>query len=162
MAAGYPVATISKLLILSDRRVQQLAKDGIIPQPVDGKYDLAGCIQGYIRFSRENETKGAPAENGINVNNERARLAKAQADMAVMTAEKMSGELVSAEDMRGALDLVVAGVRANLLNNTPTRIAARAKSEKGTRKIKKICHEEISSALAAISGLDPATLRVPD
>lgn len=44
----YKVAVIARFLNLTERRVQQLARDGIIPKPEKGKYDLVGCVQGYI------------------------------------------------------------------------------------------------------------------
>lgn len=40
-APTYPVATIAKLLLLSDRRVQQLTKEGVIPKEERGRYELA-------------------------------------------------------------------------------------------------------------------------
>ncbi len=60
--------------------------------------------------------------------------------------------------MKEALDLVVAEVRANLLNNAPTRIAARAKSEKKEASIKLIAKEEIGAALRKLSTTDPTSL----
>ena len=70
----------------------------------------------------------------------------------------MRGALVDAEQMKEALDLVVAEVRANLLNNAPTRIAARAKSEKKEASIKLIAKEEIGAALRKLSTADPTSL----
>ena len=78
--------------------------------------------------------------------------------MAEMEAAKMRGALVDAEQMKEALDLVVAEVRANLLNNAPTRIAARAKSEKKEASIKLIAKEEIGAALRKLSTTDPTSL----
>jgi len=49
-------------------------------------------------------------------------------------------------------------VRANLLNNAPTRIAARAKSEKKEASIKLIAKEEIGAALRKLSTTDPTSL----
>jgi hypothetical protein len=46
----YKVAVIARFLNLTERRVQQLARDGIIPKPEKGKYDLVGCVQGYIGY----------------------------------------------------------------------------------------------------------------
>ena len=39
-AATYPVSTIAKLLMLTERRVQQLTADGVIPKPERGRYEL--------------------------------------------------------------------------------------------------------------------------
>jgi hypothetical protein len=49
-----PIAVIARLLDLTERRVQQLARDGIIPAsartgPERGRYDLVGTVRGYAR-----------------------------------------------------------------------------------------------------------------
>ncbi len=46
----YKVAIIARFLNLTERRVQQRARDGIIPKAEKGKYDLVQCVHGYVRF----------------------------------------------------------------------------------------------------------------
>lgn len=46
------VQEISKILDMSPRRVQQLAKAGIIPRSRRGNYDFVPSIQAYIRYLR--------------------------------------------------------------------------------------------------------------
>lgn len=72
----YPVTTIAKIFGVTDRRVQKLAKDGVIPKAERGKYDLIGCVQAYIRYLQNNSL-----DNGnFDLRGERARLTKEQAD----------------------------------------------------------------------------------
>ena len=74
----YPVTTISKLFNVTDRRVQQLATDVIIPKATRGQYDLIACVQSYIVYLQQNAT-----DNGMgsfDLRGERARLTKGQAD----------------------------------------------------------------------------------
>lgn len=156
----YPVSVIAKLLKLTERRVQQLSKEGVIPKAEHGRYELAAAVQGYVGYLQERiAPRGADVDpNKADYHTEKARLTKSQADMAEMEAAKMRGALVDAEQMKEALDLVVAEVRANLLNNAPTRIAARAKSEKKEASIKLIAKEEIGAALRKLSTTDPTSL----
>ena len=74
---AYPVSTIAKLFNLTERRVQQLASDGVIPKADRGKYDLVACVRGYIGFLQDRafgkEVIHADAHQ------ERARLLRAQA-----------------------------------------------------------------------------------
>lgn len=51
--ADYSLSTIAELLLLDERRVQQLSKAGRIPKTSRGKYELVGCVQGYVRYLRE-------------------------------------------------------------------------------------------------------------
>ena len=53
------VAELGELLDLSPRRLQQLAKEGIIPKDVRGRYDLAGAVHGYSRYLQDQ-----PARDG--------------------------------------------------------------------------------------------------
>jgi phage terminase Nu1 subunit (DNA packaging protein) len=156
----YPVSVIAKLLKLTERRVQQLSKEGVIPKAEHGRYELAAAVQGYVGYLQERiAPRGADGDpEKADYHTEKARLTKSQADMAEMDAAKMRGSLVDAVQMKEALDLVVAEVRANLLNNAPTRIAARAKSEKKEASIKLIAKEEIGAALRKLSTTDPTSL----
>ena len=54
MATSFNIVAISKLLKLTERRVQQLAKDGIIPKAERGKYDLVSSVHGYVDFLKAN------------------------------------------------------------------------------------------------------------
>ena len=44
-----PISVISSLLDISERRVQQLSKAGVIPKAARGRYELIGSVRGYIR-----------------------------------------------------------------------------------------------------------------
>ena len=48
-----PLSTIAKLLDLTERRVNQLAKDGVLPKSARGRYELVPVVRAYIRFLRE-------------------------------------------------------------------------------------------------------------
>lgn len=147
----YPVKTIAHLLKLTERRVQQLSKDGVIPRASRGRYEIEAAVQGYVTFLQDRVSLGSDDGEEIDYYKEKARKTKAEADIAEMEAEKMSGELISAEEISSALDLIISEVRSNLLNNTPTRIAARAKSERSAAAIKAIAKSEITAALLVLS-----------
>jgi phage terminase Nu1 subunit (DNA packaging protein) len=153
----YGVEVIARLLNLTPRRVQQLAKEGVIPKAARGKYALAPSVIGYVTYLQE-KLENPSGESQINLNAERARKTKAEADMAEMEAAKMRGDLVDAIEMKDALDLVMSEVKTKLLNNVPTRIAARAKSVKKEAEIKAIAKEEIAGSLQVLSTTDPSDL----
>jgi len=81
-----PIGVIAKLLDLSERRVQQLSREGVIPKATRGQYDLIGSVRGYVRYLRDQAAKaqaGAPDYAA-----ERARFIRARADLAEMEAEE--------------------------------------------------------------------------
>lgn len=93
----YPASTLAKLFHLTERRVQQLAKEGIIPKGAKGKYELVGSVRGYVKYlhdralGRSDATYTDPTDIRI----ERKRLIKAQAERAEQENQKQRGELIA-------------------------------------------------------------------
>jgi phage terminase Nu1 subunit (DNA packaging protein) len=119
-AATQPIAVIAKLLDLSERRVQQLSREGVIPKATRGQYDLIGSVRGYVRYLRDQAARaqaGAP-----DYASERARFIRARADLAEMEAEQRRGALIAAEDVEAAWIAVLALLRTRLLA-LPDRLA---------------------------------------
>ena len=99
-AATQPIGVIAKLLDLSERRVQQLSREGVIPKAERGQYDLIGSVRGYVRYLRDQAQKaqaGAPDYAA-----ERARFIRARADLAEMEAEEKRRSLIAADQIEAA------------------------------------------------------------
>lgn len=94
MSATHPLATIAKLLMLTERRVQQLSAEGVIPKAERGRYELVPAVQGYIRYLKD-RSLGADVP-GDEYEHKR-RLIKARADLAEMEAAQLAGQLVRTE-----------------------------------------------------------------
>ena len=119
-AATQPLAVIAKLLDLSERRVQQLSREGVIPKAERGQYDLIGSVRGYVRYLRDQAVRaqaGAPDYAA-----ERARYIRARADLAEMEADTKRGSLIAADDVEAAWIAVLALLRTRLLA-LPDRLA---------------------------------------
>ena len=122
-SATQPIGVISRLLDLSERRVQQLSREGVIPKAERGQYDLIGSVRGYVRFLRDQALKaqaGAPDYAA-----ERARFIRARADLAEMEAEEKRRSLIAAEQIEAAWIAVLALLRTRLLA-LPDRLAPQA------------------------------------
>ena len=115
--ATYPVATISKLLLISERRIYQLVKDGIIPKHERGRFELAPAVQGYIRFLQERQMGGN--ESPTDYNTEKARLTKLQADFKEIELAELKGKLMPLELVLEAWIGHVSNARAKLLALPP-------------------------------------------
>jgi phage terminase Nu1 subunit (DNA packaging protein) len=116
-AAGVEVGQVAALFNLSDRRVQQLAKDGIIPKAERGRYNLAGCVRGYIAFLQKSvdAAKAKAAQPVIvDLQRERARKTAAEAELAELEVAKARGEWVAVSDFRQALQNVLEKEMARL------------------------------------------------
>lgn len=119
-AATQSIGVIAKLLDLSERRVQQLSREGVIPKAERGQYDLIGSVRGYVRYLRDQALKaqaGAPDYSA-----ERARFIRARADLAEMEAKEKRRSLIAADQVEAAWIAVLALLRTRLLA-LPDRLA---------------------------------------
>ena len=120
------VAKLAELLNLSPRRLQQLAKQGVIPKDVRGEYELVGAVRGYSQYLQEQasrEDAGALLQAKIDhevlkVQERRSRL------------EQMRGKLVD-RDRATALVFRLAREERDSWVTWPTRVAALMAAELG-------------------------------
>mgnify|MGYP001137317088 CR=1 FL=1 len=122
-SAAQPIGVIARLLDLSERRVQQLSREGVIPKAERGQYDLIGSVRGYVCYLRDQAAKaqaGAP-----DYATERARFIRARADLAEMEAEEKRRSLIAVEQIEAAWISVLALLRTRLLA-LPDRLAPQA------------------------------------
>ncbi|MCA0872208.1 terminase small subunit, Nu1 [Seohaeicola saemankumensis] len=122
-STAQPIGVIARLLDLSERRVQQLSREGVIPKAERGQYDLIGSVRGYVRYLRDQALKaqaGAPDYAA-----ERARFIRARADLAEMEAEEKRRALIAADEIEAAWIAVLALLRTRLLA-LPDRLAPQA------------------------------------
>jgi len=140
----YAVKTIAKLFNLSDRRVQQLAKEGHIPKPERGKYDLVGCTQGYIKYLQNLAfTKDITATD---YHTEKTRLTKAQADKTELELSEKNQELLPFDDVVQCWQSMVGNARIKILAmpSKITTIAMRdGKAHEIEQAIKALCYETL-------------------
>ena len=101
-ANAQPIGVIARLLDLSERRIQQLSREGVIPKAERGQYDLVAAVRGYVAYLRDLAVRaqaGAPDFGA-----ERARLIKAKADLAEMEAERPPRRAAAGRGGRGGVD----------------------------------------------------------
>jgi len=122
-AATQPISVIARLLDLSERRVQQLSREGVIPKAERGQYDLIGSVRGYVRYLRDQALKAQAGAPDYAL--ERARFIRARADLAEMEAEEKRRSLIAAEQIEAAWIAVLALLRTRLLA-LPDRLAPQA------------------------------------
>ena len=141
---SYPVSTIAKLFNLTERRVQQLAKDGIIPKSNKGKYELVSCVQGYIHYLQERAMgkDSAPQDTYT----ERARLLKAQADKTELEVGTLKGNLLQIDQVESSWANMVTSCKSRLLtipSKSAHQIALLTKPQEIERFLKHSIYEAL-------------------
>jgi phage terminase Nu1 subunit (DNA packaging protein) len=145
----FPLDTISKLLDLTPRRVNQLVNEGVLPRAERGRYELVPVVQAYIRYLREKALKG---DIGDDYTTHRARLVKARADLLEMEREQMSGQLIPAADVQTSWTQVLTACRAKLLS-IPTKTAPEVFAADNINDVKVLLKQSVHEALSELSNV---------
>jgi len=109
------LATLAKLLNLSERRIQQLARKGIIPRVKSGQYDVIGGIQGYLKYLQpEHEDK-----DQTSYQQQKTRLIQLQADLLELRLARKNRQLISVKAVDDAWMDITIRAKDILLNMVP-------------------------------------------
>jgi len=94
--ATFSAKVIARLLDMTEARVHQLAKEGVIPKEGRGEFPLAGAVRGYINFLRQT---GASSEIDPEKLDPFKRRAHYQAEAEKLVLQQKRGELVPRIEM---------------------------------------------------------------
>lgn len=112
------VHEIAEILNLTPRRIQQLVREGVIPRPEHGKYELVASVRAYVTYLQKLvESRGVASKE---LHAERTRLFKEQADSMEIKNRLQRGEIVPVERVSVALGKVASAI-ATILDSIPTR-----------------------------------------
>jgi phage terminase Nu1 subunit (DNA packaging protein) len=147
----YPGGTIAKLLNISQRRVQQLAAEGVIPRAERGKFPLVESIRGYIKYLQDRAVGNDSAP--LDIHADRARLTRAQADKIELELDELRGSLIRVPIVENHWQGMVASMRARLLS-IPSKCAGQIAEPAKAQAAQDVLQTHIYDALNEIAG-DP-------
>ncbi len=151
MSATCTVDAIAKVLGLKPRRVQILAKQGIIPKAEHGKYDLPGCIIGYNKYVNDRASR----ENGDQkMNKAKLRLVEAQAAKAEMELRAFSKDYMPVTQVERDWSGMLLTFHARILS-VPYRAATLLTGTKEFHEIEQVLTDLLHEALNELSSYDP-------
>lgn len=137
-------AELGRLLVVTDRHVRRLRKDGIFPGS-GSKYDLRECVPAYVKLLREGAAGSSLADERLGLVREKRRALEIAND--VKLGRLINAELVE-QEMLEAAAMYVGG-----LNALPARVAAACRAQDRnelTALIRQECHA-IRAEIAAAS-----------
>lgn len=150
-----PLNTIAKLLDITPRRVNILAKQQVLPKLDKGRYAVVPVVRAYIAYLRNRTVNNDVGADDYATH--RARLTSAKADMAEMEREQMKDNLIPADDVADAWDAMVSNMRSKLLS-IPTKSATQTFAAKNVTEAKKILKEAINDALQELAAIQVKTV----
>ena len=122
-------AIIAKLFGVTDRRVQQLAKEGVIPaaQTRPYKFDLLPTVQAYIKYlSDKANGKEQKSTDTVQAEADKLRaeadLKRSKADIAEMQLKELEGKMHRSEDVEAMTNDLVYTIRSMIMA-LPGRLA---------------------------------------
>lgn len=116
----YPKKVIADLLNLSERRVEQLTHQKILPKAERGKYDLGPTVKAYVMYLQQRLSGGDEVIDIKALKDEKLRAEtderRAKARIADMRAKALEGSLLEREQVVKEWTSRVTEVKAALLN----------------------------------------------
>lgn len=160
-------AIIARLFGVTDRRVQQLAKEGIIPaaQTRPYKFDLLPTVQAYIRYLSEKANgKGQKSTDDVRAESDKLRaeadLKTYKAKIAEMQYNELEGTMHRSEDVEAMTNDLVYTVRSSLMA-LPGRVAMDAAQAESAAEVSEIIRSECYKILEELADYkyDPEAYR---
>lgn len=149
-------AIIAKLFGVTDRRVQQLAKEGIIPaahtRPY--KFDLLPTVQAYIKYLSE-KANGKEKNNDVaQAEADRLRaeadIKQAKAKIAEMQLKEMEGSMHRSEDVKAMTTDLVFTIRGMIMA-LPGRLAMDVAQTTNPAEVSVLIRDECYKILEELS-----------
>ncbi len=145
------IGQVAHVLNISERRIQQLAKEGL-PREERGKYDLANCMIWYIRYLQkklESKSLGSEDFGRSSFLAEKRRLVKADAELREIELAEKRKQLVSIADVEKSWTDLILEAKARVLAIAP-RIAADLVGETSRVMIQAKIEKAAKDALALL------------
>ena len=146
----YSTTTIAKLLQLSERRVQQLTKDGVIPKVDRGKYELVPAVHGYINYLRHQMSADFSPDDIVKNKN---RLTLATAELREIEKSQLEGELIPTSEIKKTWLHYVNLIKTKLLS-IPNKAAPQMVTVNNINDAKNLLKERIHDTLDEIAKVD--------
>lgn len=144
-----------KYLGLSDRRIRQLFKEGVLVKSQRGKYDLQKSVLGYINHIRAKEKSQSESIEKLKIAKEaesltHERLKKRKTELQVLQIEK---KLHAQEDVEYFWNTMVLAAKSRI-TAIPVKVAPILVGIEDRKEVQSILKREINDALNEISEYD--------
>ncbi|MCI6260392.1 MAG: hypothetical protein SOV63_03740 [Pyramidobacter porci] len=162
--AGWPALTsprLGDLFGMTDRRVRQLAQQGILPRDEKGRYPLRDCVLAYIAYLKSNPNESASVKE-LEYRKLKAETEErqAKADKAQLDLDERRGELISRADMYREWTGRCVELRAAMLG-LPNELGFRFTADDTRALVEEVSEEFVRTTLETWSREGPFTPSAP-
>lgn len=162
---------LAELLSISDRRVQQLAAEGVLPRLQDpvtakeiaGRWYAPGCIRAFVAFKIQTAraSSGNNEELDTQLKSEKLRRARAEADLREDLRDRERAKLFHAEDVMTVLSDCMSQIKAKVLA-LPARLTLPLLGQRDATVVNQLLTEAVVELLGTIRNYSPEDFRSPD
>lgn len=146
----YDKNAVAKFLDMTPKNVERLTEKGVL-KPKQGKlYSITEATQAYIRFLRQ---QNPDTEEVVDLNEERAKLARAKRQKAELELSVAEGELHAAEDVQKIMTATLINFKTRL-SAIPAEEAEKLATMTDKAKIFTYLNGRIKEALTELSNFE--------
>ncbi len=156
-------ASLEKMIGVSDRRIRQLAEEGIIVRAAKGRYKLMDSITNYILTLKvAMEAAGTDFSDGeIDLEEEKAIHERVKRHISELKLQVMKGELHRSGDVERVMTDMLVSIRARLLA-MPTKLAPLLVARNDAGYIRTAINREVLDALNELKDYSPKDFQGDD
>lgn len=148
-------SVLGQIFGVTNRRIRQMAEEGIIVRVSKGRYNLMESVKNYI-LSLKLAADSAGCENPdgeLNIEEEKALHERVKRHISELKLQTMKGELHKAEDVKRVMSDMLTSFKTRMMN-IPSKVAPSLEDRKAGY-IKESITKEITEALNELKEYDP-------
>lgn len=149
-------AVLGNIFGVTDRRIRQMAEEGIIVRAAKGRYNLVDSLKNYILSLKlaVDSNDGDNPDGELNFEEEKALHERVKRHISEMKLQTMKGELHKADDVRHVMTDMLSSFKTRMMN-IPAKVAP-VLEDRDAGYIKERLTSEITEALNELKDYNPA------
>ena len=149
---------LSRMLGIGDRRIRQLAEEGIVVKAAHGRYKLQDSIHNYIlnlKVSNSTKVFDANLNDELDFEKEKALHERIKTQMAELKLALMKGDVYRSSDVESVMYNMLANFKSKCLA-LPSKLAPKLINRAEKSYINEVLADEISNILNELSEFSPS------
>lgn len=149
-------AVLGNIFGVTDRRIRQMAEEGIIVRAAKGRYNLVDSLKNYILSLKlaVDSNDGDNPDGELNFEEEKALHERVKRNISEMKLQTMKGELHKADDVRHVMTDMLSSFKTRMMN-IPAKVAP-VLEDRDAGYIKERLTSEVTEALNELKDYNPA------
>ena len=149
-------AVLGNIFGVTDRRIRQMAEEGIIVRAAKGRYNLVDSLKNYILSLKlaVDSNDGDNPDGELNFEEEKALHERVKRHISEMKLQTMKGELHKADDVRHVMTDMLSSFKTRMMN-IPAKVAP-VLEDRDVGYIKERLTSEVTEALNELKDYNPA------